>query len=306
MHGKNLLYIKAQPLISIITLNWNQTDITLRFLESTRRLRYKNFEVLVCNMSSATDARMQTITQDYRNTRILKTDTFSNNDVNWAVKQAKGDFILLINNHTELTEDALDHLLRPFLNDSLLGVTCPKVRSLDDRAVIQFAGYKSLNKLTGKKSIIGYNKKDNGQYDHPDYMQGVFSGAMMFKKTVIEKAGMLPRNYYKYFDDTDLSNRILKTGFKIFYQPEAVVYSKDMPSESEKTAINVYYNTRNRIVFMRRNAGIYQFFIFIVFFLLITTPIVIGKFLLKGQIYHLQSFFKGVWWNLGRIKILSN
>lgn len=305
MHGKNFLLIKAQPLISIITLNWNQTDITLRFIESTRKLHYKNFEVLICDMSSATDSKMQVIAQNNPNTRILKTETFSNNDINWAVNQAKGDFILLINNHTELTENTLDHLLTPFLNDSLLGVTCPKVRSLDNRAVIQFAGYRSLNKITGKKSIIGYNQQDNGQYDHPEYMQGVFSGAMMFKKNVIERAGMLPRNYYKYFDDIDLSNRILKTGYKIFYQPQAVVYSGEIPNESERTAINVYYNTRNRIFFMRSNTGIYQFILFITFFLLITTPIVMGKFLLKGQIYHLQSFFKGIWWNLRRIRILA-
>ena len=298
MQEKKFILVKAKPLISIITLNWNQTEITCQFLESTRKLLYKHYEILVCDMGSAADPTTRIISGNYPNTRILKADANTDNGVNWAIKQTKGDFILLVNNHTELTENTLDDLLAPFLTDSILGVTCPKICSFHKKNEIQYAGYNALNRLTGRKTVIGYKKEDKGQYNIPLYTHGAYSGAMMFRKSVIEQAGMLPRNFFIYFDDSDVSARILKEGYKILYQPKAIVYNKEPLLPSEKSAIHVYYNTRNRILFMRRNSNLLQFSAFLSFFLLLTVPAAAIKFLLKRQFTHLQSFFKGIWWNV--------
>lgn len=299
MQEKKFIFVKAKPLVTIITLNWNQTEVTCQFLESARKLLYKNHEIIVCDLGSASDPTPQILAGNYPNTRILKIDSHSNeNGVNRAINQANGDFILLINNYNELTENTLDDLLAPFLSDKLLGVTCPKVRSYHKKNEIQFAGYHALNILTGRNSIIGHKKQDNGQYDSPNYTHGAYSGAMMFKKNVIVQAGMFPGNFFTYFDDRDVSTRILKTGYKILYQPKAVVYNKKGGFPSNKNAINVYYNTRNRIFFMRKNCSLWHLSIFLFFFLLLTIPAAILKYLIKGQMSHLNSFFKGIWWNI--------
>ena len=151
-----------------------------------------------------------------------------------------------------------------------------------------------MNKLTGRKTIIGHKKEDKGQYDIPLYTHGAYSGAMMIRKSVIEQTGMLPRNFFIYFDDSDVSARILKNGYKILYQPKAVVYNRASLLPSEKSAINVYYRTRNRILFMRRNSNLLQFSIFLSFFFFLTIPATTTKFLIKRQFTHLQSFFKGI------------
>ena len=49
------IILKENPLVSIITLTWNQTDVTCEFLESTRNFNYKNYEILVCDMASDID-----------------------------------------------------------------------------------------------------------------------------------------------------------------------------------------------------------------------------------------------------------
>lgn len=298
MQEKKLIHVKAKPLISVITLNWNQTELTCQFLASAGKLTYPHYEILVCDLGSATDPTAQITAGNYPNTRILKTDAYDGNGVNRAIQQAKGDFILLINNHTVLTENALENLLHPFLTDSFLGITCPKICSFYKRNEIQYAGYKSLNILTGRKTIIGHKEKDKGQYDTPLYTQGAYSGAMMFRKTVIEQAGMLPGNFFIYFDDADVSARILNKGYKILYQPKAIVYNKEPLFPSERSAINVYYNTRNRIRFMRNNSGVLQFSAFLTYFLVLAVPVTTIRFLIKGQFRHLQSFFKGIWWNI--------
>lgn len=298
MQEKKVIFIKAKPLISIITLNWNQTAATCQFLDTTRGLPYKNYEVLVCDMGSAVDPTTQIIARGYSNTRVLKAESTRENLVNRAIHQAKGDFILLISNLTELTDDSMENLLAPFLSDPSLGVTCPKIRSFYNRNEIQYAGYKSLNIFTGKKNIIGNRKEDKGQFDTPLYTNGVYSGAMMMKKKVVEQAGMLPPNFFVYFDDSDFSARILNSGYRILYQPHAVVYNKARTRTAGKSAIQVFYNTRNRIHFMLRNSSLAQFSAFLFCFLLFTVPASTIQFLLKRQTAHLVSFYKGIWWNV--------
>ncbi|HEX5024977.1 MAG TPA: glycosyltransferase [Agriterribacter sp.] len=298
MQEKKFVLVRAKPLISIITLNWNQADITCQFLESTRNLIFKNYEILVCDMGSAIDPSSRIIAGKYPNTRIIKNDIHSSFNINCVIKEAQGDFILLINNHTEVTENILDELLAPFLKDPGLGITCPKIRSFHKKNIIQYAGYKPVNMMTGRTTVIGNKMEDRGQFDKPAYIQGAYSGAMMFKKSVIEKTGMLPDNFFIYFDDFDISSRITKKGYRILYQPKAVIYDKQPLFSSQKSALNVYYTTRNRILFMRRNTRPLQFSIFLFLFIFISMPINIVKFSMARQFLHLQSFFKAIVWNI--------
>src|SRR5690606_22090297 len=105
-----------------------------------------------------------------------------------------------------------------------------------------------------------------GQYDTPIYTHGAYSGAMMIRKSLIEHPGILPQHFFTYFDDSDISARILKKGYKIMYQPKAVAYNKKSLFSSPKSAIHVYYATRNRILLMRRNSNMLQFIVFLCFF----------------------------------------
>ena len=66
----------------------------------------------------------------------------------------------------------------------------------------------------------------------------------------------------------------------------------------KQSAIKVYYHTRNRILYMRRNTSVIQLIAFLVFFTLLTVPKTIFKFTLKRQFKHLRSFIRATTWNL--------
>jgi len=66
----------------------------------------------------------------------------------------------------------------------------------------------------------------------------------------------------------------------------------------KQSAIKVYYHTRNRILYMRRNTAWYQFAVFITFLILVAAPKATITYLLKRQFEHLRSFIKGTAWNL--------
>ncbi len=68
---------------------------------------------------------------------------------------AKGEFIFIVNNDTELTPDIIQLLFRPFFQNPEIGVVCPKIKYFDDRRIIQYAGFRPMNPFTGRTSAIG-------------------------------------------------------------------------------------------------------------------------------------------------------
>ncbi|WP_315820616.1 glycosyltransferase family 2 protein [Paraflavitalea speifideaquila] len=252
---------KDQPFISIITLNYNQTDVTCDFLASTRNLKYRNFEILVCDMASAIDPSEKILGGNYPNTRLLlsKENLGFAGGNNWGMRQATGDFMFIVNNDTEVTDNLLDELLKPFYEDDSIGVTCPKIKYFDMPDTIQYAGFNPMNNFTGRTTGIGTLEQDRGQHDIPGITFGAHGCAMLVKKRVIDKVGMFPEKFFLYYEEWDWSARILKAGFKIWYTPAAVIYHKESLSVGKANPMKVYYHTRNRILYMRRNAGFFSF-----------------------------------------------
>src|SRR5450631_1779225 len=113
-----------QPLVSIITLNYNQAAVTKEFLESAKKLLYSNYEILVCDMASQVNPETVFNPSLYPHTRLLhssKNHGFAGGN-NWGIRMAKGEFVFIVNNDTELTQDILQKLILPFKENAGIGV----------------------------------------------------------------------------------------------------------------------------------------------------------------------------------------
>jgi GT2 family glycosyltransferase len=289
-----------QPLISIITLNYNKAQITKAFLESGKSLLYDNYEILVCDMASDVNPATVFNPSDYPHTRLLlskKNLGFAGGN-NWGMRQAKGEFIFIVNNDTELTPDILQQLLSPFIQHPAIGVVCPKIKYFDDRRIIQYAGFRKMNPFTGRTTTIGDLEQDNGQYDIPGATHGAHGCAMMVKKEIIEKIGMFPEKFFLYYEEWDWSARIQKAGYLIWYQPHATIYHKESMTVGKENPMKTYYHTRNRILYMRRNSDAFHLLTFGIFFSFFSLPKAIFTYLKNRQPSQLKWFLKGVGYNL--------
>ncbi len=296
----NLLEAGSQPLVSIITLNYNQAAVTNSFLESSKRLLYTNYEILVCDMASDAEAARAIDTGKDPKTKLLlsKTNLGFAGGNNWGIRQAKGDFIFIVNNDTELTPDIIERLLLPFYQHTTIGAVCPKIKYFEYPHLIQYAGFKRMNPLTGRTFSIGDHETDNGQYDVAGITFGAHGCAMMVKRSVMEKSGMFPEKFFLYYEEWDLSARIQRAGFQIWYQPEAVIYHKESMTVGKNNPMRSYYLTRNRILYMRRNYSSFQLLTFFLFFTFFTIPKTLFTYLLKGQWQELKWFFRAIGYNL--------
>jgi GT2 family glycosyltransferase len=291
---------EKEPLISIITLNYNQTTVTCAFLESTTKLSYRNYEILVCDMASGVDPTTQIEAGNYPKTKVLLSREnlgFAGGN-NWGMRQAKGDFILIVNNDTEVTGDLLEKLIQPFFEDPLIGAASPKIRYFFYPDTIQYAGFNRMHLLTGRTSTVGDKEKDVGQYNISGTTFCAHGCAMMVSREIIEKVGMFPEKFFLYYEEWDWSARILRAGYKIWYTTDALIFHKESVSVGRDSPIKVYYQTRNRILYMRRNSNFFQLLVFTIFFILFSFPKSAISYLSRRQYQQFKYFVKGAVWNL--------
>ena len=117
--------MKTEPLVSLITLNYNHAGVTCALLESVRHLTYLNIEVIVVDNHSAQNPAHFIQEQNFANTRVVVNDEnlgFAGGN-NVGIRQAAGDFFLFLNNDTEVMPDLIERLLEPFEADDAIGVT---------------------------------------------------------------------------------------------------------------------------------------------------------------------------------------
>jgi GT2 family glycosyltransferase len=294
------------PFVSIVTLNWNGTDVTCEFLESAKKFTYKNYEIIVVDNGSVDDPTERILAGNYANTKIVKSpvNLGSAGGNNFGMRHSSPgyDFVFQVNNDAEVTPDLIEKCLEPFYEDSTIGVVCPKIRFHHNPTVIQYAGFNKMSMLTGKTTAVGSLEEDKGQHDVSGYTHSAHGCAMMVKREVIEKVGMMAEKYFVYYDESDWSARIIKAGYKIYYQAKGLIFHKESMSMGKLSAIKVHFMTRNRIYYMRRHATLPQFAVFISFFGLLTVPKTVIKFVKNRQYTHLKSFIKGITWNFTNSK----
>ncbi len=289
----------THPKISIITINYRQMEVTLQFLESTKSLTYPNFEILLIDNGCLEDYST-TIASRFPKVIyfISKKNLGFAGANNLGMTKAKGDFFFIVNNDTEVTPNLLQHLISPFFENNKIGAVSPKIKYFDHPTVIQYAGFTKINRFTGRNTIIGFNEEDKGQHDVARNTSYAHGAAMLVKRAVIESTGLFYEGYFMYYEELDWSERMVKQGYEIYYQPLGVIYHKASFSIGKNSPLKTYYHTRNRILFMRRAYLPSQLIVFYLYYTLVVMPATVVRFVRKRAFSHIAPFFKGVIWNL--------
>jgi hypothetical protein len=182
-------------------------------------------------------------------------------------------------------------------------MACPKFHYYFHPEIIEYAGYNQLNVLRGSCTMVGNREKDEGQYDTPGQTHFAHGGGMMIPAAVVREVGMMPECYFLYYEELDWSEQIKRKGYKIYYQPHALIYHKESMSVGKKSLIKTYYHCRNRILFMRRNVGLPGLLVFTLYFTFFTVPKNSLSFLMRREADHFKAFWKGIFWNLSHFDV---
>ena len=290
--------MENKPLVSIISVNYNQADITCEMIESLRKLSYRNIEIIIVdNASPGEDPEI--IKQRYPEITLIRSEKnlgFAGGN-NLAIKQSKGEFLFFLNNDTEVTAGCLESLVTLFQQNATAGIASPKILFYGTDDIIQYAGATEISPWTGRNKGIGSMEKDRGQFDTSAETELAHGAAMMVPRKVIDKVGLMPEIYFLYYEELDWCEMIKRAGYSCHFVGESCIYHKESVSVGKSSLLKTYYINRNRLLFIRRNTFGIQKWCSCLVFLLFAIPKRTLTYALNGEWQHCRALWRGVAWN---------
>ncbi|WP_431356684.1 glycosyltransferase family 2 protein [Prevotella communis] len=283
-------------IISIITINYNGLKDTCELIESLP-LEDKSIEVIVVDNASEED-EATIITNRYPQVKVIRSEKnlgFAGGN-NLGIKAAQGKYLFFINNDVILKPQTSDirHLISRLETDDKIGAVCPKIRFAWDDYPIQFAGYTPLSRYTMRNRSIGFGETDKGQYDTAHQTPYAHGAAMMVKREVLEKVGLMPECYFLYYEELDWSMMFTRAGYAIWYEPACTIYHKESQATGQNSPLKTYYLTRNRLLFVKRNIQGLRRYITYTYLLLVVAPRDICRYIMHRQFNLASATIKGI------------
>ncbi|TDB59806.1 glycosyltransferase family 2 protein [Arundinibacter roseus] len=287
--------------VSIITVNFNQPLVTELLIKSIHeKCRYPALEILVIDNGSRVNPVPDWILQ-YPEIQFIRSDKnlgFAGGN-NLGIRQATGDYLFLVNNDTEFTENLVEWMVEEMEQKPNIGLLSPRINYFDQPTMIQYAGYTPMNYYTARNACIGQFEEDKGQYDHVSGPTAYAHGAaMMIRRAALEKAGPMAENYFLYYEELDWAERIRRAGYDVHVHLKPLIYHKESVSVGKQTALKEYFMNRNRILFIRRNTSTGTFLIFLFYFLFLVAPRNLISYVVGGHSEFIPVFLRAVTWHI--------
>jgi len=216
----------SDPLISIIIPTKNNKKVLLRCLKSIQKSTYKNYEIIIVNNGNKIESSFE------KNCKIVDyNDQFNFSKLNnFAVKYAKGDYILFLNDDTEIiNEDWLEYMLFYSMqkNVGIVGslLLFPKSKLYQD--TIQHAGITlgTVGPAIHSFSYSHYFKQNNLNFDKISRNVSVVTAAcMMIRRDVFNEVNGFDEKFIIAFGDTDICLRVKEKGYQIVYCSDSKLY----------------------------------------------------------------------------------
>jgi GT2 family glycosyltransferase len=268
-----------------------------------RDIDYPNYEVVLVDNASR-DNSADRIKQNFPEITLIKNpDNLgfaegNNMGIRYLLKK-NIDHVMLLNNDTVVDRKFLTELIDGLEAYPGAGSAGPKIYYMGRPDVIWFAGG-GFRKISGRTFHYGIGQKDNGQFDKVREVGFVTGCALLVKRSLIEKVGLLDPDYFFSYEDVDWSERAAKKHYKLIYVPSSRVWHKFAASAGGRFApLYVYYRVRNKLIFARKHGRPLSEFLFnLIFFpaaFMIYSALTLNFMALPAIVRAIVDFFAGSW-----------
>jgi GT2 family glycosyltransferase len=272
-----------RPSVGIVVVNYNGAAFIRPFAESLARVDYPNRRVVIVDNAS-TDGSGEELQRLLPESTLLRAPenlgTAGGNNISIRYCLDEGfDRILILNNDTVLTEDFLAKLVA-FADERTVAV--PKILYYDDpRLISTHAGGFDWHFGLFRRTFHG--KPDGPATNRPRDLQTASFCCALVPATAFREAGLLDERFFMYYEETDWLRRALAAGYRLRYDPEAVIYHMESASSGGgwMTPFKHYYATRNRLYLVRRNSSSRGWFALFTLYFLTTRLLYLGRYAVK-------------------------
>ena len=272
--------------VSAVILNWNRKDVLLQCLKAVEALEYPVYEIIVVDNASD-DGSVEAVKENYPDVKLIE------NDKNYGAIGGKNiglrraldspvDYIYMVDNDIIGAKDSLTKLIKVADSDPQVGMVGAMMYDLSKPDIILSAGG-TIDYTQNVSRGRGDTQKDEGQFNNIEPVDYLWGGALLARKRVLEEVGLFDPGYVGYwFEDTDLSVRVRKAGYKIIFNPYAKVWHKPHATVEQFSFRKKYLATRNAVRFMKKHASFYGWIKYL-FFVIGGLPYALVRDLCRGR-----------------------
>jgi len=221
--------------ISVVLISYNGREFIEDCLRTTfDSIKNVSHEVIVVDNASS-DGTPEIIESKFSKARIIRNDSNLGFAVavNQGLKAVVGKYILILNQDTRIVGEAIPRLAQKLHDDHKIGSIGPEFIGFDgrlQRSARAFPRYRDLFfEFTGLSYLYPRSKIfarwKMGWFDHltEREVDQPMGAALMVRRDMIEKVGLLDESFGIFFNDVDFCRRIQQAGYINLYFPEAVV-----------------------------------------------------------------------------------
>ena len=253
-----------EPKIAIIIINWNTYQLTYNCLKSLELCTYKNKTIFFVDNDS-NDGSGDKIALEFPEINCINNQknegfTGANNKALKVILKQNFDYVLLLNNDTEVKPDFLSLMQASMDSDNNLAATQPLILDFPDKNTIWNAGG-SFNTFFGlsKTRYKGMIYKPNLKIE--TLTEWISGCCILVKIAVIKEVGLLDNRFFAYFEDVDWSIRMTNLGYKLGVVPKSIIYHHSSGSTKRNNTTNEgnlspyahYLNVRNHIYLIKKH-----------------------------------------------------
>ncbi len=285
--------------LAVILVNYNGEKYNVACIESIlANSGAAELKIIVVDNASQDDS-MRLLGEKYAGNEqleLIRLDdnygfSYANNVGIDRAKEQGADYVMLLNNDTEIMPDMLSQLWECAKRHPG-SVAVPKIYYSDDRKRLWSAGG-SFSPVIKKAGHIGLNETDQGQYDQEREIGFATGCCLWIPMEVIEKAGTLDARFFLYYEDTEYSFRLHRMGIPIYYCPRAVMYHKvGASTRGADSALCAYYIARNWLLCNRLHLG-RRYPLFLAYYVLNRTVCCL-LWLVRGRIELVRATLQGI------------
>ena len=281
--------------ISVITINYNGLKDTCEFLDSwVRHIHSISYELIVVDNASLND-EVSVIESKYPQVQVIRSEKnlgFAGAN-NLGIDVAQGKYLFFLNNDVLMQDDRIPGLIQRLESDKQIAGVSPLIVDYEAPHAIQYAGYTPLSSITLRNHAIGEGDNDKSAYPASEtpYLHGA---AMLVKRSVIDKLGKMPEEYFLYYEELDWCTYMTHEGYTLWYEPACEIIHKGSQSTGTGSPLKAFYLSRNRLLYAYRNKFDYTFYLTLAYLLGIAFPLQVLRALFHKQKDIAQAHIKGV------------
>ncbi len=228
--------------LSFIILNYHSEKYLIKCLDSIREhVASLKYEIIIINNDA------EELKGDFNNSSVSILNTFSNigfsKACNLGSKIANGKILFFLNPDTELKNSKLTDFIF-LLNNKDTGIVAPSLLTTTGKPQPWSCGRKITPLRTAFENLFGKSDVSFSKKSSIESLAWVSGAALLIRKDLFEKIGGFDENFFMYFEDVDLCQRVSSLGKKILLLTELIIIhhgggSVDNKNQQKKTLLRL-------------------------------------------------------------------